>query len=83
MPVAVRLMEVLTLITIMGLITCIGLSVILAQKTLSITITFLEPAANIADFILVLTEKVLVSSLFCVLKLTNVVVNALHMSGIA
>nr|NP_001286698.1 uncharacterized protein Dmel_CG34204, isoform B [Drosophila melanogaster]AHN56493.1 uncharacterized protein Dmel_CG34204, isoform B [Drosophila melanogaster] len=42
MPVAVRLVEVLTLITIMGLITCIGLSVILAQKTLSMTITFLE-----------------------------------------
>eukprot|EP00099_Drosophila_melanogaster_P001760 NP_001097401.1 uncharacterized protein Dmel_CG34204, isoform A [Drosophila melanogaster] len=83
MPVAVRLVEVLTLITIMGLITCIGLSVILAQKTLSMTITFLEPAANIANMVLVVTEKILVSSLLCVLSLTNAVGNALHVAGIA
>ncbi|XP_016928305.1 uncharacterized protein [Drosophila suzukii] len=83
MPVAVRLVETLTLITIMGLITCIGLSVILAQKTLSMTITFLEPAANIANMVLILTEKVLVSSLLCVLGLTNIVGNALQGAGIA
>ncbi|EDW56689.1 uncharacterized protein LOC6615442 [Drosophila sechellia] len=83
MPVAVRLVEVLTLITIMGMIACIGLSVILAQKTLSMTITFLEPATNIADMVLVVTEKILVSSLLCVLSLTNAVGNALHVAGIA
>ncbi|XP_017044958.1 uncharacterized protein LOC108090683 [Drosophila ficusphila] len=83
MPVAVRLVEALTLITIMGLITCIGLSVILAQKSLSLTITFIEPAANIANMALILTEKVLVSLLLCVLRLTNVVGNALQAAGIA
>lgn len=51
MPVAVRLVEVLTLITIMGLITCIGLSVILAQKTLSMTITFLEVSYDSSTFL--------------------------------
>ncbi|EDV37072.1 uncharacterized protein Dana_GF13271 [Drosophila ananassae] len=83
MPVAVRLVEALTLITIMGLITCIGLSVILTQHTISLAVTFLEPAANIVDMALLVTEKILVSALLVVLRLTNTVGNALQAAGMA
>ncbi|KAH8401803.1 hypothetical protein KR009_007924 [Drosophila setifemur] len=83
MPVAVRLVEALALITVMGLITSIGLSVILTQHTIRLTASFLEPAAKIADFVLMLTEKVLVSALLCVLRLTNVVGSALNAAGMA
>jgi len=43
----------------------------------------IKPAANIANMVLVVTEKILVSSLLCVLSLTNAVGNALHVAGIA
>ncbi|KAH8308909.1 hypothetical protein KR059_003214 [Drosophila kikkawai] len=77
MPVAVKLVEALTLVTIMGVILCIGLSVIMAQHTISMIVTFLQPAANIANVALVVTEKILVSMLLGVLTLTNVVLKAL------
>lgn len=42
MPVAVRLVEALALVTLMAMITCVSLGVVLAQRTLSLTITFIE-----------------------------------------
>ncbi|KAH8373732.1 uncharacterized protein LOC110177771 [Drosophila serrata] len=83
MPVAVRLVEALTLITIMGMILCIGLSVVMAQHTISMIVTFLQPAANIANVALIVTEKILVSILLGLLALTNVVLKALSATGIA
>ncbi|XP_017018835.1 uncharacterized protein [Drosophila kikkawai] len=77
MPVAVKLVEALTLVTIMGVILCIGLSVVMAQHTISMIVTFLQPAANIANVALVVTEKILVSMLLGILTLTNVVLKAL------
>ncbi|KAH8253095.1 hypothetical protein KR032_003593 [Drosophila birchii] len=77
MLVAVKIIEALTLITIMGMILCIGLSVVMAKHTISVLVTFIEPAANIANVALMLTEKILVSLLLGLLTLTNVVVKAL------
>lgn len=42
MPVAVRLVEALALVTLMAMITCVSLGVVLAQRALSLTITFIE-----------------------------------------
>ncbi|KAH8252334.1 hypothetical protein KR038_006905 [Drosophila bunnanda] len=78
MPVAVKLVEALTLITIMGMIICIGLSVVMAQHTISML-----PAADIANVALCVTEKILVSILLGLLALTNVVLKALSATGIA
>ncbi|KAH8305984.1 hypothetical protein KR018_008252 [Drosophila ironensis] len=83
MPVAVRLVEALALITIMGLVTCIGLCVVMAQHTLTMALTFLEPAADIANLVLIMTEKILVSSLLCLLSVTSSVTSALHAVGMA
>ncbi|KAH8290862.1 hypothetical protein KR054_006568 [Drosophila jambulina] len=83
MPVAVKLIEALTLITVMGMILCIGLSVVMAQHSLTIIITFMQPAANIANVALIVTEKILVSLLLGILTLTNSVVKALEATGMA
>ncbi|KAH8300342.1 hypothetical protein KR044_013253 [Drosophila immigrans] len=83
MPVAVRLVEALALVTLMALITCVSLGVVIAQRTLSLTITFIEPAANILDMLLIMTEKMLVGALVCTVTLINTVSSALHMIGIA
>ncbi|XP_068144633.1 uncharacterized protein [Drosophila tropicalis] len=42
MPVAVRLIEALALITVMGLITCVSLSVIVAQRTINVAISCIQ-----------------------------------------
>ncbi|EDW74900.1 uncharacterized protein Dwil_GK15927 [Drosophila willistoni] len=83
MPVAVRLIEALALITVMGLITCVSLSVIVAQRTINVAISCIQPAANIASVFLLMTEKVLVGALNCVVGMINVVSNALHGTGVA
>ncbi|XP_030375664.1 uncharacterized protein LOC115624952 [Scaptodrosophila lebanonensis] len=83
MPVAVRLVEALTLITIMALIACVSLTVIVAQRTIFIAVTLLEPAVTIANILLIMTEKVLVGALLCMVTMINTVSNAIHSTGVA
>ncbi|XP_032591058.1 uncharacterized protein LOC116805093 [Drosophila grimshawi] len=83
MPVAVRLVEALAIVTLMAIITCVSLGVVIAQRALSLTINFIEPAANILDMLLIITEKMLVGALAFTVTLINIVSNGLHMIGIA
>ncbi|BFG03665.1 uncharacterized protein DMAD_02864 [Drosophila madeirensis] len=83
MTVAVRLVEALTLITIMGLITCLSLSVILAERAISVIMTFLGPAASIVQFGLLFIEKILVYALLSILGFVNTVITTLRVTGLA
>ncbi|KRF79674.1 uncharacterized protein [Drosophila virilis] len=83
MPVAVRLVEALAIVTLMALITCVSLGVVIAQRTLSLTITFIEPAANILDVVLIMAEKMFIGALVSTVALINTVCGALHMIGFA
>ncbi|XP_033247948.1 uncharacterized protein LOC117188344 [Drosophila miranda] len=83
MAVAVRLVEALTLVTILGLIICLSLTVILAQRSISLIMTFLEPAANIAQFGLHVIEKILVYGLLSILRFVNTVAKTLRITGLA
>lgn len=65
MPVAVRLVEALTLITIMGLITCIGLSVILTQHTISLAVTFIEVTSQLTVVLIISSKRVSARSEYC------------------
>ncbi|TDG42723.1 hypothetical protein AWZ03_010861 [Drosophila navojoa] len=67
----------------MALITCVSLCVVIAQQSLSLAITFIEPAANILDVVLIMAEKLLVGALVFSVTLINTVCCALHMIGIA
>lgn len=65
MPVAVRLVEALALVTLMAMITCVSLGVVLAQRTLSLTITFIE-VPSIPNYISLLSILIpSLSSLAC------------------
>ncbi|XP_022222987.1 uncharacterized protein LOC111074496 [Drosophila obscura] len=83
MAVAVRLVEALTLITIMGLITCLSLSVSLAERAISVIMVFLQPAAYIVQFGLLFVEKILVYALLCILGFVNTVAKTLRVTGLA
>ncbi|XP_023173530.1 uncharacterized protein LOC111601257 [Drosophila hydei] len=83
MPVAVRLVEALAIVTLMALITCVSLCVVIAQHSLSLVVTFIEPAANILDVVLLMAEKLLVGALVCSATLINTVCCALHVIGFA
>ncbi|ALC40947.1 CG34204 [Drosophila busckii] len=83
MPVAIRMVEALALVTLMALITFVSLGVVIAQRTVSLAVTFIEPAANILDGVLIVTERMLVGTLVGVSALVNAVSIALHTAGIA
>ncbi|SPP75418.1 uncharacterized protein LOC117586729 [Drosophila guanche] len=83
MAVAVRLVEVLTLITILGLITCLSLTVTLAERAISLIMTFLGPAASMVQFGLLFIEKILVYALLSILGFVKTVIATLRVTGLA
>ncbi|XP_073840542.1 uncharacterized protein [Musca autumnalis] len=71
MPVAVRLVEVLTLVTLLGILTAFSMFVVLAQRLVFILLLLLTPLTYGIQILLRISEKILVTSLSGLLSVTN------------
>ncbi|XP_017474542.1 PREDICTED: uncharacterized protein LOC108365093 [Rhagoletis zephyria] len=71
MSVAVRLVEVLTLITLLGMLTGLSIVIVILQRVIAITLYLLGPVTATVGGILYASEKVLVGALMSILNLTR------------
>ncbi|XP_039964862.1 uncharacterized protein LOC126762976 [Bactrocera neohumeralis] len=71
MAVAVRLVEVLTLITLLGMLTGISIVIVILQRVIVITLYLLGPITATVGGILYASEKILVGALMSILNLTT------------
>ncbi|XP_004525215.1 uncharacterized protein LOC101462566 [Ceratitis capitata] len=71
MAVAVRLVEVLTLITLLGMLTGLSIVIVILQRVIVITLYLLGPITATVSGILYASEKILVGALMSILNLTT------------
>ncbi|XP_018801519.1 PREDICTED: uncharacterized protein LOC108976711 [Bactrocera latifrons] len=71
MAVAVRLVEVLTLITLLGMLTGISIVIVILQRVIVVTLYLLGPITATVGGILYASEKILVGALMSILNLTT------------
>jgi len=74
MPVAVRLVEALALITVLGILTGFSIFVVLAQRTVTIAFALLNPLTQFVSMALSASEKILVNILTAIINLTRIIV---------
>lgn len=71
MAVAVRLVEVLTLITLLGMLTGVSIVIVILQRAIVVTLYLLGPVTATVGGILYASEKILVGALMSILNLTT------------
>ncbi|XP_005179916.2 uncharacterized protein LOC101895469 [Musca domestica] len=71
MPVAVRLVEVLTLVTLLGILTGFSIFIVIAQRLVFLLLLLLTPLTFVIHCLLSISEKILVGSLTGLLSVTN------------
>lgn len=71
MAVAVRLVEVLTLITLLGMLTGLSIVIVILQRLIVVTLYLLGPITATVGGILYASEKILVGALMSILNLTT------------
>ncbi|XP_053957105.1 uncharacterized protein LOC129242562 [Anastrepha obliqua] len=71
MSVAVRLVEVLTLITLLGMLTGLSIVIVILQRVILVTLYLLGPITATVGGILYASEKILVGALMSILNLTS------------
>ncbi|XP_067613111.1 uncharacterized protein [Eurosta solidaginis] len=71
MSVAVRLVEVLTLITLLGMLTGLSIVIVILQRIIVVTLYLLGPITATVGGILYASEKILVGALMSILNLTT------------
>ncbi|XP_061388147.1 uncharacterized protein LOC133323209 [Musca vetustissima] len=71
MPVAVRLVEVLTLVTLLGILTGFSIFIVVAQRLIFLLLLLITPLTYVIHSMLCLSEKILVVTLTGLLSVTN------------
>ncbi|XP_075161389.1 uncharacterized protein LOC142234186 [Haematobia irritans] len=71
MPVAVGLVEVMTLVTLLGILTVFSIFIVLAHRLIVLLLFLIAPLAYVVNNLLDLSEKIVVTSFGGLLNVLN------------